>query len=84
MSSEKIHNIAFGIVLREERKIHGFTQESFGFASGLDRSYISLLELGLNSPTLNTIVDICNAFHLSLGDFAKKIDLKIDQLTKKQ
>ena len=84
MYSEKKHNIAFGMVLREERKQRHFTQETFGFASGLDRTYVSLLELGSSSPTLDTIVDVCDTLEMPLADFAARIDEKIKQLSKEK
>ena len=84
MYSEKLHNLAFGQVLREERKLRKFTQETFGFAARLDRTYVSLLELGSNSPTLDTIVDVCTALELPLADFATRIDEKIKQLSRKK
>lgn len=82
-SEKEKHNIAFGMVLREQRKKRRHTQESFGFMAGLDRTYISLLELGANSPTLDTIVDVCAALKMPLADFAKQIDLTLEQLSKK-
>lgn len=84
MYSEKTHNLAFGLVLREERKRRKFTQETFGFAAGLDRTYVSLLELGSNSPTLDTIVEVCAALEMPLSDFAKRIDEKMKQLSRKK
>jgi transcriptional regulator with XRE-family HTH domain len=84
MSSEKKpHNLAFGRVLRKERKRRRHTQESFSFLAGLDRTYVSLLELGTNSPTLDTIVDVCAALEMPLADFTKQIDLMLEQLSKK-
>lgn len=82
-SEKEKHNIAFGMVLREQRKRQRQTQESFGFMAGLDRTYVSLLELGSNSPTLDTIINICAALQMPLADFAKQIDLKLEQLSKK-
>lgn len=42
------------------------TQEALAFTSGLDRTYISLLELGRRSPTLNTLVVLSNALGVTL------------------
>lgn len=51
----KNHNVAFGRVLAALRHVAGCSQESLAFEAGLDRSYISLLERGKRSPTLDTI-----------------------------
>lgn len=71
------HNKAFGTVLRDMRKEQGLTQEELAFQCGLDRTYVSLLELGSNSPTLNTMVLLCSALDVSLVGLANRIE---DQL----
>jgi len=83
-AEKKLHNIAFGMALRKERKGRLFTQESFGFAAGLDRTYVSLLELGECSPTLDTVVDVCAALKMPLADFAAQIDETLNQLSHKK
>jgi transcriptional regulator with XRE-family HTH domain len=45
---------AFGKVLKEIRQEHSLSQEELGFESGCHRTYISLLERGRKSPSLNT------------------------------
>jgi transcriptional regulator with XRE-family HTH domain len=47
---------AFGEVLREVRKERGISQMDLYEASGIDRTYISAVERGLQSPTLGMIV----------------------------
>ena len=46
---------AFGAVLRRLRTRAGLSQEQMALESGLDRTYISLLERGLRQPTLGTL-----------------------------
>ena len=46
---------AFGAVLRDVRKERGLSQEDLGFESGYHRTYVSLLERGLKSPSLQTL-----------------------------
>ncbi|MBL8494430.1 MAG: helix-turn-helix transcriptional regulator [Rhodocyclaceae bacterium] len=46
---------AFGKVLRRLRLEAGYTQEDLGFEADLRRTFISLLELGQQQPTLTTI-----------------------------
>lgn len=43
---------AYGKVLRVARKRCGLSQEELAFEAGLERNYISLIELGRNSPSL--------------------------------
>lgn len=52
---------AFGKILRDARETKGVSQEQLGYASGYHRTYISLLERGIKSPSLDTI------FHLAVA-----------------
>lgn len=68
------HNLAFGKTLRKFRKQKNLTQETLGFESELDRTYISLLELGQRSPTLDTIVALCSALDVSITQFISEME----------
>ncbi|MFD1675948.1 helix-turn-helix domain-containing protein [Alicyclobacillus fodiniaquatilis] len=46
---------AFGIVLRKYRKQLGISQEELAFRCELDRSFISLLERGIQSPSMKVV-----------------------------
>lgn len=50
--------VAFGRVLRQLRLEAGLTQEQLGFEADLRRTYISVLELGQQQPTLTTILKL--------------------------
>lgn len=71
------HNKAFGKILRSLRKDRGYTQETLAFESGLDRTYVSLLELGSRSPTLDTIMTLCSALNVSLSYLAQEVEAEI-------
>lgn len=73
----KKHNKAFGKALREIRKEKGYTQETLAFECELDRTYISLLELGSNSPTLDTLLALSRALDIPLSVFAARIEAKM-------
>ena len=47
--------VAFGRVLRQYRLSAGLSQEKLALEAGLQRNYISLLELGQNQPTITTL-----------------------------
>ncbi|MEW5905140.1 MAG: helix-turn-helix domain-containing protein [Pseudomonadota bacterium] len=55
---------AFAKALRTARKAHGFTQEDFSEVSS--RTYVSILERGQKSPTLNKMNDIANTLGVHL------------------
>lgn len=50
---------AFGEVLKKNRVQLLISQEELAHHSGLDRTFISLLERGKRKPTINTIFSIC-------------------------
>ncbi|WP_336509796.1 helix-turn-helix transcriptional regulator [Stutzerimonas stutzeri] len=62
--------MAFGCVLRKLRKQKRLSQEKLAFEAGLDRTTISLLELGKRSPTLDTIMTLCAVLDIQLVDMA--------------
>lgn len=51
-----------------------FSQELLGFESDLTRAYISLLERGLRSPTLDTQMALCAPLGVSLVVLATLIE----------
>ena len=68
------HNKAFGAALRELRTERNRTQEQLAFEAGVDRTYVSLLELGHCSPTLDTIMSLCKALGISFVELAFRCD----------
>lgn len=66
--------VAFGKVLRKLRLAAGLTQEELGFNAGLQRKYVSLLELGEQQPTLTTICKLSSALKVRPGRFLDLMD----------
>ena len=56
--------VAFGRALRRLRIEKGLTQEGLGFEADLRRTFISVLELGQQQPTLTTIIKLAKALDL--------------------
>ncbi len=69
--------IAFGKVLRRLRIEAGFTQEQFGFESDLRRTYISILELGQQQPSLASVIKIAKALNCSASELVAQVELEI-------
>ncbi|MCX5829944.1 MAG: helix-turn-helix transcriptional regulator [Deltaproteobacteria bacterium] len=57
--------LRFGEVLRQLRLERGLSQEGLGFQSGYHRTYISLLERGQKSPSLQTIFRLAGALSVA-------------------
>ena len=55
----------FGLVLRELRRERGLSQEGLAFEAGLNRQFISLLELGERMPSLQTIYKVAGGLGIS-------------------
>jgi transcriptional regulator with XRE-family HTH domain len=75
MLVKKIMSIemAFGQVLRAKRKELGFSQESLALEAGIDRNFVSLLERGLNQPSLTTIFKIAKALQIDPSYMLKEV-----------
>ena len=69
--------IAFGKVLRRLREAAGLTQEQLGFEADLRRTYVSILELGQQQPSLTTIIKIAQALNCSPGSLLDMVSEEI-------
>ncbi|MFO7816333.1 MAG: helix-turn-helix transcriptional regulator [Desulfovibrionales bacterium] len=65
---------AFGHALRYFRINSRLSQERLAQESGLDRSYISLLERGIRQPSLTTIIQIAQALDLPPRELVAKVE----------
>jgi transcriptional regulator with XRE-family HTH domain len=68
--------VAFGIVLRELRKQRGLSQESLAHEAGMERNYISLLELGRNSASLKMIFRLAPVLGTSVAELMTLVEEK--------
>lgn len=67
----------FGRVLRRLRKRAKLTQEQLGFESGLERNFISMLELGQRQPSLHSIFKLSTALGIPPEVFVSEIALEL-------
>jgi len=67
----------FGKIIKELRTSRSISQEKLSEITGLDRTFISLIETGKRNPTLTTIVKIANGLNIKpselLSEFEKRI-----------
>lgn len=66
---------AFGKILREMRLEAGLTQEQLGLEAGVRRTFVSVLELGEQQPTLTTIVKLSRALSASPSELVKRVEV---------
>ena len=76
--------IAFGKVLRRLREESGLTQEQFGFEADLRRTYVSILELGQQQPSLTTIFKIAHALNCPAGKLMDMVNDEMSENKKKR
>jgi transcriptional regulator with XRE-family HTH domain len=70
---------AFGQVLRQIRETRSLSQEQLGFDSGYHRTYISLLERGLKSPSLGTIMSLAAALGATATEMMRRVERKLNK-----
>ena len=70
---------AFGQVLRELRKGRDLSQEALALESGLERNYVSLLELGRNSASVKTIFKLAPALGISVAEFMSRVEIRASE-----
>ncbi|MFM7457314.1 MAG: helix-turn-helix domain-containing protein [bacterium] len=68
----------FGQVLKELRSGNNLSQEKLSEITGLDRTYISMLERGIRQPSLSTLSQIADAFKIKTSELIKMLEIKID------
>lgn len=71
--------IAFGQVLRELRKGRDMSQEALALESGMERNYVSLLELGRNSATVKIIFKLAPALGISVAEFMAMVEVRASE-----
>lgn len=65
---------AFGSALREIRAAKGLSQEALAHEAGVDRSYMSLLERGIKSPTLRMVFRLAAILGVSAAELVAKTE----------
>lgn len=70
---------AFGLALRHFRTRQKISQERLSQESGLDRSYISLLERGIRQPSLTTLLQLAGVLDVSASELILKVEELLDE-----
>lgn len=64
----------FAKILRAMREKAGYSQEELADRAGLHRTYISQIERGLKSPSLNSLVGIARALGVRISELFVDLD----------
>lgn len=73
-------NKAFGIALKKARLKKKISQEDLSLVAGLSRVYISELEFGKKSPSLDTIFKVSNALSIKCSKMMDLTEAKFTSL----
>jgi transcriptional regulator with XRE-family HTH domain len=65
---------AFGVVLREIREAAGLSQMQVDVQFDIDRTYLSAIERGIQSPTLRMIVRLSRAFRVRPSEIIRRME----------
>lgn len=75
---------AFGLALREARERRGISQERLGLKAGFHRTYISFLERGLRSPTLEAVFQLAAILDVSASKLVAKVEDRRPTIRKRE
>lgn len=67
----------FGIVIKKLRLERDFTQEKLASISGLERTFVSMLERGIKQPSLKTISSLAKALNLKSYELLHMVEHEI-------
>lgn len=70
--------LAFGKVLRILRRDAGLTQEELSFKAGIERNYVSLIERGVNQPTIRIIFKLAVALNTKPSKIFAMVECEVD------
>lgn len=63
----------FAVLLRKYRRDRGLSQESLAERAGLHRNFISLIERGVNKPSIDSLFQLALALEISPIDLVREI-----------
>jgi transcriptional regulator with XRE-family HTH domain len=81
--TEKLRNstkIAFGIVLHKYRHQQHLSQEKLAELANLDRTYISQIERGLKSPSIQMLLALAQALHIKASILISEVENELDNI----
>lgn len=67
--------IAFGKILRVQRKRAGLSQEQLALNAGVERNFVSLIERGINQPTIRVIFKLATPLGIAPSELVRLVEL---------
>ncbi len=69
-----MHKLSFGAVIKKIRLERGFTQEMLASHSGLERTFVSMLERGVKQPSLKTVSSLARAVGMKNYELLRRVE----------
>jgi transcriptional regulator with XRE-family HTH domain len=67
---------ALAVEVKLRRAELGLSQEALAFEAGLDRPYISLIEVSRKQPSLSVLNALANGLSLGLGELLLRVEAR--------
>jgi transcriptional regulator with XRE-family HTH domain len=74
MPAKKRRNVLMGEALRQARKVAGISQEDLAFEAKIDRTYVSHLENGHKSPTIDVLFRLCPVLGVAASELVASVE----------
>ena len=68
---------ALGQTLRKLRTELGWSQSELALRAQMDRNYLSLIELGRNSPSVRMLLRLCRALNVDAADVLNDVQRRV-------
>lgn len=69
--------VAFGQILRALRREAGLSQEQLALAAQIERNFVSLIERGINQPTIRVIFKLASALDIAPSMMITEVEKKL-------
>jgi transcriptional regulator with XRE-family HTH domain len=74
MPAKNRRSVLLGEALRQARKATGISQEELAFEAKIDRTYVSQLENGHKSPTVDVLFRICPILGMAASELIAQVE----------
>ncbi|WP_055109477.1 helix-turn-helix domain-containing protein [Paenibacillus ihumii] len=74
MNDQSIIKQIIGKTVKAIRIKQGLSQEDLAHECDVDRSYISMIEVGRNEPSVTKIFELCKGLQIKPSDFFKLVE----------
>lgn len=68
-------------ILKEHRQAKGVSQQELSYRTGLDRSFLSLIETGARRPSITTLFLIAHFLGVAPSQLIRELENRIDVST---